>query len=217
MADIVLPQSAENPPVAGLHDDLVRLGTATLFEASKLPIALPSRLRPTWPGATAMGRALPVACVAGDNLALHVAIERAQAGDILVVDAQNAPHGYWGEVMAVAAMARGIRGLVIDGGVRDTARLEALGFPVWSSHVAILGTGKTSSGVIGQPIVLGTATVREGDVVVADADGVVSMSASEVARIHQAGLAREAAEEAHFERLRAGETTMEIYALPRDV
>jgi 4-hydroxy-4-methyl-2-oxoglutarate aldolase len=199
-----------------VRSELLRLGTATLFEASKLPIALPSRLRPVWKGAAAVGRALPVASIAGDNLALHVALEQAQEDDILVVDGQNAPHGYWGEVMAIAAITRGVRGLVIDGGVRDTVRLEELGFPVWSSHVAITGTGKTSSGVIGQPIALGTATVRKGDVVVADADGIVSIPAAEFERVLAAGLAREADEAAQFVRLRAGETTMDLHGLPRD-
>lgn len=199
----------------GVRADLQRLGTATLYEASKLPIALPARLRPVWKGACAVGRALPVASIAGDNLALHVAIERARPGDILVADGRDAPHGYWGEVMAIGAMARGIRGLVIDGGVRDTLRLEELGFPVWSSHVSVLGTGKTSSGVIGGPLLLGTATVRAGDVVVADADGVISIPDAELARVRAAGLQREAEETTYFERLRAGETTMEIYNLPR--
>lgn len=200
-----------------LSSELLRLGTATLFEASKLPIALPARLRPVWKGAAAVGRALPVNCLAGDNLALHVAIEEAEVGDILVVDAQNAPHGYWGEVMAIGAMSRGIRGLIIDGGVRDTDRLEDLGFPVWSSHVAILGTGKASTGVIGQPLPFGTATVRKGDVIVADADGIVSIPAAELERIHTAGLAREFAETGYFERLRAGESTMQIYGFSREV
>jgi 4-hydroxy-4-methyl-2-oxoglutarate aldolase len=199
-----------------VRSDLIRLGTATLFEASKLPIALPARLRPVWKGAAAVGRALPVESIAGDNLALHVALEQAQDGDILVVDGQDAPHGYWGEVMAVAAISRGVRGLVIDGGVRDTARLEELGFPVWSSHVAITGTGKTSSGVIGQPLAMGTATVRGGDVIVADADGIVSIPVTELERVYAAGLQREADEGVYFARLRAGETTMEIYDLPRD-
>jgi 4-hydroxy-4-methyl-2-oxoglutarate aldolase len=199
-----------------VRSDLLRLGTATLFEASKLPIALPSRLRPVWKGAAVVGRAFPVVSIAGDNLALHVALEQAQEDDVLVVDGQDAPHGYWGEVMAVAAIARGVRGLVIDGGVRDTVRLEELGFPVWSSHVAITGTGKTSSGVIGQPLAMGTGTVHRGDVIVADADGIVSIPPAELERVHAAGLKREADEEAYFVRLRAGETTMEVYDLPRD-
>jgi 4-hydroxy-4-methyl-2-oxoglutarate aldolase len=210
-----------DPTDIGLTDtvraDLLRLGTATLFEASKLPIALPARLRPVWKGAAAVGRALTVASIAGDNLALHVALEQTQEDDFLVIDGQNAPHGYWGEVMAIAAMSRGVRGLVIDGGVRDTDRLEELGFPVWSSHVAITGTGKASFGVIGQPLALGTATVRTGDVIVADADGIVSIPATELLRVHAAGLKREADEAVYFARLRAGETTMEIYSLRRDL
>jgi 4-hydroxy-4-methyl-2-oxoglutarate aldolase len=205
------------PPLTdALRADLLRLGTATLYEASRLPIALPSRLRPVWRGAAAVGRALTVTSIAGDNLALHVALEQAAEDDVLVVDGQDAPHGYWGEVMAVAALARGVRGLVIDGGVRDTTRLEALGFPVWSSHVAIAGTGKTSSGVIGQPLALGTATVRTGDVVVGDADGVVAIPAAELGRVLAAARRREADEELYFARLRDGASTMDVYSLPRD-
>src|SRR6266849_8091293 len=108
---------------------LAELGAATLGESGAA--GMPSRMRAAWPGAALAAPAYPVRCTPGDNLAVHVAVTRAPAGSVLVVDVGNVPdRGYWGEVLTTAAHARGISGLVIDGGVRDVAALERLGFPV---------------------------------------------------------------------------------------
>jgi 4-hydroxy-4-methyl-2-oxoglutarate aldolase len=200
--------------VDGYAAELLELGTATLYEASGDPCCLPATLRPVWDTAV-VGRALPVRTAAGDNLPLHLALEQAEPGDVLVVDAAGAAHGYWGEVLTVAAQARGVRGLVIDGGVRDTGRLRELGFPVFSSSVALTGTGKSDAGSIGAPIRMGAATVRRGDVVVGDADGVVALRGERLTEIVAASRSRAAAEAAYLERLRAGELTLDIYGFRR--
>ncbi|BBG03005.1 MULTISPECIES: 4-carboxy-4-hydroxy-2-oxoadipate aldolase/oxaloacetate decarboxylase [Pseudonocardia] len=197
------------------HAELIELGTATVSEASGEQIVLPPRMRPVWPGATVAGTAFPVRAVAGDNLPLHLAVELAGEGDVLVVDAAGAPHGYWGEVLAVAAACRGIRGLVIDGGVRDTARLEQLGFPVWSSTVALAGTVKRDSGGVGDPISLGGVRVARGDLVLADGDGVVVLPADRLPAVLDAARERVRTEAGYLERLRAGELTVDLLDLPR--
>ncbi len=197
-----------------MHQDtreLLALGTATLYEASKLDCFLDVAFRPAWDGAQLAGRAVPVCAQLGDNLALHHGIEAAAPGDVLLVDAGGAPFGYWGEVMAVAAQARGIRGLVIDGGVRDTGQLETLGFPVFSTAIAIRGTIKQWPGTVGRPITLRGRVIRHGDVVVADRDGIVVLPAECYERILDASRERVAKEESFMDRLRAGETTLDLY------
>lgn len=200
---------------AQLKAELLTLGSATIYEASGLDCSLPATLRPVWAGAGVVGTALPVRTAAGDNLPLHLALEQAAAGEVLVVDAGGAPHGYWGEVLTVAAQQRGVLGLVIDGGVRDTAQLERLGFPVWSSWVALRGTTKLDVGTVGEPLTLGAAPVSRGDLVVGDADGVVVVPADRVPDVLTAARGRAVKEAGYLDRLRAGETTMAVYGFPR--
>lgn len=194
-----------------LRAELLDLGTATLYEASGRDCFLPASLRPVWPGATIVGVALPIRVLPGDNLPIHLGLKAARPGDVLVVEAGGSPHGYWGEVLAVAAQARGVLGLVIDGGVRDTERLEALGFPVFSSWIAIEGTLKDDAGGVGETVCLGRAEVARGDVVVADRDGVVALPAQHLTSILDAARARAAKEAVILNRLRAGEDTVDIY------
>ncbi|MFD3524240.1 4-carboxy-4-hydroxy-2-oxoadipate aldolase/oxaloacetate decarboxylase [Streptomyces sp. NPDC058653] len=194
-------------------DDAVflRLGTATLYEASKLDCFLPPRIRPVWPGAAVVGRALPVSTAPADNLPLHLALEQAEPGDVLVVDGRRESCGYWGEVLTAAARARGVLGLVIDGGVRDVDQLRARGFPVFSSAIAVRTTVKDDVGTVGTPIVLGGVTVGRGDLVVADSDGVVVIPSAAVETVRAGGLAREAAETGYLSRIDKGELTLDIY------
>ncbi|WP_330176907.1 4-carboxy-4-hydroxy-2-oxoadipate aldolase/oxaloacetate decarboxylase [Streptomyces sp. NBC_01498] len=192
-------------------DVFLRLGTATLYEASKLDCFLPPRIRPVWPGAALVGRALPVSTAPADNLPLHLVLEQAGPGDVLVVDGRGEDCGYWGEVLTAAAQARGVRGLVIDGGVRDVDQLRARGFPVFSSAVAIRTTVKDDPGTVGTPVTLGGVTVERGDLVVADTDGVVVIPAAAAGAVLAAGLAREAAEAGCLARIGTGELTLDIY------
>lgn len=195
--------------------ELLRLGSATLYEASGQDCFLDAAFRPAWDGAEIVGRAVPVAAQAGDNLALHHGLEAAGPGDVLVVDGGGAPFGYWGEVMAAAAQARGIAGLVIDGGVRDTAQLRELGFGAFSTSISIRGTIKQWPGTIGIPITLRGRVVNAGDLVVADRDGVAILPSGEVDRILEAARARAAKEDAYMARLRAGELTLDLYDFRR--
>lgn len=194
-------------------DRLLEWGSATLHEACPAPNALPAGIRPAWPGAHVVGRAYPVKVAPGDNLALHWAIVQAAPGDVIVADAHDAEHGHWGEVMAVGAQARGIAGLVIAGGVRDTSQQADLGFPVFSSSITVRGTAKRWSGVLGEPLVLGGVRVSRGDVIVADADGVVCIPQSSFEETVQRAAARIEKEATIMTALRAGSTTLDEYGL----
>lgn len=191
--------------------------TATLLEASGQRIDLDPSLRTLWPGARLVGPAFTVQGAAGDNLALHHAVAAAPAGSVLVADVGGGQHGHWGEVLAVAAQARDLAGLLIDGGARDAAEQQALGFPVFSCNNAILGTRKDFAGVLGVPVVVGGRVVETGDLIVGDIDGVVAIPSAQVESVVDAADARVAKEEDFMIRLRAGETTLDLYAFaPRD-
>lgn len=194
-------------------NEWLSLGAATVYEASKLDCALPATLRPAWPGAAIAGPALPVRTAPGDNLPLHLVLELARPGDVLVVDGRGVACGYWGEVLTVAAQQRGVAGLVIDGGVRDVEQLAELRFPVFSSVIAIPGTVKSDPGALGEPLTIGTVTIHRGDVVVADTDGVVVVPASSTEDVLAASRRRHEAERGYLERIRSGELTVDIYGL----
>src|SRR4029079_9667866 len=151
---------------------LARLGAATLGESGAG--AMGAALRPVWVGAAIVGEALPVRCSPGDNLAIHAAVASAAPGQVLVVQIEGVPElGYWGEVLTTAAEARGIVGLVIDGGVRDVDALEAHRFPVFSAMIALRGATKEEAGHIGDEALVGDVDVVDGDWIVGDTDGVV--------------------------------------------
>lgn len=190
--------------------------TATVHEAAGRVGALPASLKPLSPGQKLSGTAFTVKSPPGDNLWLHRAIYQAQPGDVLVVDAADAEYGCWGEVMALAAQVRGLAGLVIASGVRDSQRMVEMGFPVFSSVVAIRGTGKDpqGDGALNAPVALGEVTVHPGDWVLGDADGVVVIEAARAAEIIDKAERRDAAEQDIFQRLRSGESTIAIYDLP---
>jgi 4-hydroxy-4-methyl-2-oxoglutarate aldolase len=189
-------------------------GTATLFEASAgAARACDPGLRAVWPGARVAGSAFCVQGIGGDNLGLHQAVATAPAGSVLVADMQGAAHGHWGEILAAAAEQRGVRGLVIDGGVRDVAELAALGFPVFARHITVVGTGKEHPGRLASTVRVGGAVVRSGDLVVGDADGVLVVPAAAVAGTLDRADARVAAERRALAAIRAGMTTLEYYGL----
>ncbi len=191
---------------------LAGLGAATLGETGARP--LPPRIRPVWTGATLAAPAFPVRCTPGDNLAIHVAVARAPAGAALVVDVGDVRgRGYWGEVLTTAALARGIAGLVIDGGVRDVAALESLGFPVFSAAVALPGATKRSRGAVGVTTVVAGVETSPGDWVVGDVDGVVIVPGARLEATVAAGNGRADAEAGYFEALRGGTTTVELLGL----
>jgi 4-hydroxy-4-methyl-2-oxoglutarate aldolase len=199
-----------------MTDDLASafavLGAATLGESGGRPMV--PRLRAAWRGARLCGPAFPVACGAADNLAIHVGVAHAPRGSVLVASVGGEPNrGYWGEVLTTAAEARGIKGLVIDGGVRDVDALEAHRFPVFSSTIALQGATKERPGRIGGTTTVGDVDVQAGDWIIADADGVVVVPHAHVDAVLAAGRARAAKEAHYFEELRAGRTTLQLLGL----
>jgi len=200
-----------------LADQLMALGAATLGESGGRPMA--SRIRAVWPGARLAAPAFAVRCTQGDNLAVHVAVARAPAGSALAVEVGiERERGYWGEVLATAAQARGIAGLVIDGCVRDVAALEEHGFPVFSTGVALPGASKELPGAAGGSAEVGEVPVRTGDWLVGDADGVTVVAAAELDDVLAAGTARAEREQDLFAALRDGKTTVELLGLdPRPI
>jgi len=172
-------------------------------------------LHAVWSGARLIGPAFPVAAVGGDNLALHHAVVAAAPGDVLVVDAQGAAAGHWGEILAVAAHARGLRGLVIDGAVRDIDALADRRFPVFARGISPCGTSKQYPGRLGEPVTVGGVQVRRRDLVVGDADGVVVVPAAQAPRAIERARGREAHERELMAKLAAGSSTLELYDLPR--
>ena len=136
---------------------------ATIHESMGKRGALSNDIRPAWFGTRLCGCALTVHCRPGDNLMLHKAVSMAKPGDVLVVSVDGFTEaGIWGEIITVAAMEKGIRGIVTDGGVRDTIPIHKLGFPMYSRGISMKGTTKTTAGTIGQPVVIGGVLVKIG-------------------------------------------------------
>lgn len=190
-----------------------RLGTATLHEASGQRGALPSGIKPISSTMRVAGPAFTVATPPGNNLWIHRALASAAGEVLVVVTSQHYEAGYWGDIMTVAALARGIAGLVIDGCVRDSEAIARLQFPVFARGLSIRGTRKdpTALGFLQAPITLGDVTVEPGDLVVGDADGVVVISRASVTDVLEKARERERREAEVIERLRKGETTLDIY------
>lgn len=199
---------------AQLVETARRLGAATLHEAAGRTGALPSCIKPVSASMRLAGPAFTVDCAGADNLWLHRAIYQANPGDVLVV-APRAGHeaGYWGDILNEAAMQRGIAGLVIDGGVRDSAGLREAALPIFSRTICIYGTGKDrdASAALQAPIRMGDIIVHPGDLIVGDADGVVALPADSAPAIIAAGLNREADEARKIEQIRAGARTIDLY------
>jgi 4-hydroxy-4-methyl-2-oxoglutarate aldolase len=215
-----------SPPV-----DVSGQSAATLFEAAAATlsqradnenaiadrhrrlVAVDPWIRAAWPGARLAGPAYTVQGAGGDNLALHRAVYAAPAGSVLVVDVNGAQFGHWGEVLAVAAQARHVAGLVIDGGVRDIEAMRELGFPVFSRNNSVRGTRKLFPGELGVDVEIGGVPVRTGDTVIGDADGIVILPAEIAAAVVQHAVERAGKEQEIIRRLRAGETTLDLYGL----
>lgn len=194
--------------------EMLKQSTATVHEAMGRRGALPSAIKPVAATMRVCGPAFTVDCPPMDNLSLHHAIYAAKPGDVLVVRvADHYEAGYWGEIMGVAAQARGLAGLVIDGGVRDSRELAAIGFATFSRGLCIKGTTKHGGGRLNGPVAIGGVVVEPGDLVLGDADGVVVVPQAEGPAILAKAVQRVENEARIMEQLRGGKTTLEIYGL----
>lgn len=201
-------------PNPDLIKTLGEQGVATVHEAQGRIGLLAPYMRPIYNSAKVAGPAVTVSCQAGDNLMIHAAVEVCQPGDVLVVTTKSpSTDGMFGELIATSLMARGVKGLIIDAGVRDVADLTAMEFPVWSKAIHAHGTVKATAGSVNVPVVCAGEIIYPGDVIIGDVDGVVvirGQDAEKVVKLGQSRLEKEAASRA---KLKAGELSMDFNKL----
>ena len=196
----------------GFAGAALELGSATLGESGAR--RMHHRIKQVWKGARIAAPAFPVRCTPGDNLGIHVAVARAPEGSVIVADMGGTrDFGYWGEVLTTGAEARGLAALVIDACVRDCDALEAHGFPVFATGLALTGASKYLAGTLREPVVVGDVDVELGDWIVGDTDGVVVIPGAGLDAVLAAGQARADKEAGLFTALLAGATTVELLDL----
>ena len=205
-----------DPPRAHLAqvDKLAACGVATVHEAIGRRGYLGPQLRPNQQGTRIAGTALTVVCWPGDNLMIHVAVEQARPGDMIVITTTSpSTDGGFGELLATSLVAHGVRGLVMGAGLRDTQELRDMGFPAWTAHVSAQGTVKETPGAVNVPVTIGGQLIRPGDAIVADDDGVVCVPRADVGKAVTASAARIAKEDTNRKALADGQLGLDMYGL----
>jgi 4-hydroxy-4-methyl-2-oxoglutarate aldolase len=193
-------------------EKLGQFGSATVHEAMSRVGLMKPYMRPIYPGALISGTAITVLVHPGDNWMMHVAAELIQPGDIVVTACTaDCTDGFFGELLGTSFRARGARGLVIDGGVRDVKELTAMKFPVWSRAISAKGTVKATLGSVNIPVICAGAIVNPGDVIVSDDDGVVVVPAAMAAKVAETSAARTDNEEEKRSKLAAGVLGLDMY------
>jgi 4-hydroxy-4-methyl-2-oxoglutarate aldolase len=196
--------------------ELARLGTATVHEAARRAPVVDLALIQVVPDSRAAGPARTVCCAQDDNLMVHAAVAEALPGEVLVVTMpEPAPVALVGELLATQALGRGVAALLVDAAVRDVDELRELGLPIWARHVRVSGAGKRAPGAIGEPVEVGGATIRQGDLVVLDADGAVVVERERVEEVLMAARERADGERVKRAKLEAGELSYDLDGLRR--
>src|SRR3954463_3385276 len=204
------PPRTDAQTVAGFAE----IGVATVHEAQGRTGLMLPYMRPVYAGARAAGTAVTVSLAPADNWMLHVVVEQCQPGDIVIAAPTSfSDAGYFGELLATSLKARGVRGLVLEGGCRDVAELTQMGFPVWSRAVSAQGTVKETLGSVNVPLVCGGQLVIPGDLIIADDDGVVVVQRERASSVLAPSRAREEKEAATRARLEKGELGLDIYGM----
>lgn len=199
-------------PDQELIDAFKDITAATAHESFGRRGAVDSAIKPIYPGLRVLGSAFTVKTPAGDNFTIHAALQLAKPGDVLVIDAGDyTEQGSFGDVMATAALSRGIAGLVTNGGVRDAERIHKLGFPIFSRSISIKGTVKETFGEINQPIAFGGVTINPGDLIIGDDDGIVAIPREKIEEVLAASRSRDEKEVKLRAQIQQGKTIWELH------